>query len=655
MLNVSPVFSLVIALAPAAGFAKPVTKGLGGVVHAAKADKLPAAARLLLMQDESVVVEGRERHFFALYDRNLYEGIPSFISVDAILHVFHVRFDDAVVESERAVALPALRTFAEGQLQKALAMLGTESKPDERLRRLALYHAVPLALLDAYAPGGVGAKGSADGARLYLDPRLCADVDAAVVAIRGAAGETRMPSCDVKMALSFFKPRGHYASRKLQDYFRAFTFYSQCGFDLGTARGLERAADIVRLIDEPARAALKTVRDLASTIVGVADDPGEAELSPLLPKDLPPLSSVLPAKAHEALTAGIQRLPPAKVRVDVMPGDGATITFRLLGGGGVADAELFSRTGALSPARRMPSALDLLVKLGSADAMEILEPELGRVPGLREALAASWGLGKASLYDRWLGVLARVVELPGPEGPSFEQTGAWSHHLTVAAAGSWAELRHDTLLYVKQPLVWAEGGDGRELPAAKAGGYVEPRPEVFRALEDLRGEVLRWLPQGDATLRFEALGSLLAFLVQISELELANKPIAPEVDGRLREIGKELEGLTLAHGDELPPQAVIADVFTTFDEGGQAQVLEVGIGDVDELWVIVPRDGKRVLMRGGVSAYYEFTTRGDNRLDDSTWQEMLREHRAARPAWATPVSVRRGKAEPPRIRRRTSD
>ena len=51
--------------------------------------------------------------------------------------------------------------------------------------------------------------------------------------------------------------------------------------------------------------------------------------------------------------------------------------------------------------------------------------------------------------------------------PPFDSGEAWQRHTLVTAAGSWAELRHDTLLYVKQPLVMAEGGHEAELPASK--------------------------------------------------------------------------------------------------------------------------------------------------------------------------------------------
>src|SRR5690349_22089906 len=36
----------------------------------------------------------------SLYDRNAYEKVPSFISADVVLHVFHTRFDDELATLE---------------------------------------------------------------------------------------------------------------------------------------------------------------------------------------------------------------------------------------------------------------------------------------------------------------------------------------------------------------------------------------------------------------------------------------------------------------------------------------------------------------------------------------------------------------------------
>lgn len=67
------------------------------------------------------------------------------------------------------------------------------------------------------------------------------------------------------------------------------------------------------------------------------------------------------------------------------------------------------------------------------------------------------------------------------------------------------------------------------------------------------------------------------------------------------------------------PAAIIADVAT--DPNGE--VLEVGTGEVQSIYVIVPVDGMLKVTRGGVYSYYEFRWPMDDRLTDKKWRAMM--------------------------------
>ena len=522
--------------------------GLKGVVNADKAKKLPAAARDALVRDGFTVVVGAERHFFSLYDRNAYEKVPSFISTDVVLHVFHVRFDDEVATLEQQVAVPALKAFASQQLARALTSWPTH-------RALAQYHATALALLDPNAA---------------LDPRV-AGVKDDVAKLVEAKGRGAVTACPGELELSFFKPRGHYDRWALHGYFRAVTFYAQCGLVLKGA-DLGRAVDVARLVDADALKELEKVKSLQRFVSGPSDDPGLEALAPHLAV-LPAWPAPVPPAALEGLAQKLSKLPAAKVPT-LAPG--STPVFHLLGGSFTADAALVAPSTPLGVnGGPPPSVLPVLEALAS-----------------REPFPAGAGLSA-----RWLEVLRTL--LTKPEGqPPFASTDAWARRTRVVAAGSYAELRHDTLLYVKQPMVMAEGGDSAELPATKVGGYVEPRPDVYRALLALTAELAT---RGSKS---TDLDTFLRFLVEVSEFELADQPFPTAMDERLRTIGSELEHLSRVHGDSSPPQALVADVFTVAYPDGSSRVLHIGTGDVDELWVVAPRAGKPVLMRGGAFSFY---------------------------------------------------
>src|SRR5919108_6162840 len=81
-------------------------------------------------------------------------------------------------------------------------------------------------------------------------------------------------------------------------------------------------------------------------------------------------------------------------------------------------------------------------------------------------------------YNGWLYTLRPLLTPPGEGYPLFMQSTAWQDKQLNTALGSWAELKHDTILYAKQPY-GGLGGCGWPSPPAPivAQGYVEPVPE----------------------------------------------------------------------------------------------------------------------------------------------------------------------------------
>jgi hypothetical protein len=554
-------------------------------------ERAPASARAALAKDGFAVVEGHEEHFFALYDRNAYEKVPSFITADVVLHVFHTRFDEQLADLEYKQSLPALTAFARAQLARAFAAWPKTGEPPEWLRKLTVYHAVAVALVTDTPMGA--------------DDRVLKDVIALVDQAKRAAGPGTTPVCGQPVEFSLFKPRGHYEQYKLQPFFRASMWYSQCAFDL--SKDLGRAADVARLIDEPSKAELAKVTALREVVSGPPDDPGVDQLRAL--GTLPAWPTPLDAAALEPLKAKVKTLTPGKV--PTLPATTAPV-FRLLGQSATAD------TGTLDP--RKPSTLSLL---GAMGAPVLQPPDAGAPPPFESG---------PGLAGAWLGIIAMLVHPPAQQ-PPFESSDAWQRHTLITAAGTWAELRHDTLLYVKQPLVMAEGGHEQELPAAKVGGYVDPRPDVYAKLGELSEKLSKASGQAEDPLK-----EFIAFLVSTSELELSGKPFPKAIDERLRTVGSELEGLTRTHGDRTPSEGLIADVMTVRDpDSGADSIFHVAVGDVDEVWAVVPRAGKQVLMRGGAFSFYELSK--PNRLSDSDWNELRWDHDPPRPAWAKPIAA----------------
>ncbi|GAH25839.1 unnamed protein product, partial [marine sediment metagenome] len=141
----------------------------------------------------------------------------------------------------------------------------------------------------------------------------------------------------------------------------------------------------------------------------------------------------------------------------------------------------------VGPARAFPRGLDILAVLGSKRALEILEKEgdteytnyYDQLNKLKDEFSSqTTGEWKQNLYWRWLYSLLPLLEERKEENlPKFMQSVAWIDKELQATLGSWAELRHDTILYTKQSypmMVTAMPGEPK-----RTYGYVEPYPEVY--------------------------------------------------------------------------------------------------------------------------------------------------------------------------------
>jgi hypothetical protein len=303
--------------------------------------------------------------------------------------------------------------------------------------------------------------------------------------------------------------------------------------------------------------------------------------------------------------------------------------------------------------RMLPKGLDIPAAMGSKAAYSILQ-EMGEtdyvsypenMAVLRKDIASlDTGIWTQNLYWTWLYTLKPLTEPKGDGYPSFMQNQAWTLKQLETWLGSWTELKHDTILYAKQ--VYAEMGGGEE--PLDDRGYVEPNPLVYSRLAALtrmtiEGLESRGLLAKDARSSLEELEALALQLKIISEKELAQEPLTDEEYELIRSFGGQLEHFWLEalrdEGVDHPsavmenPAALIADVAT--DPNGQ--VLEEGIGNVNNIYAVVPVDGKLRIAKGAVFSYYEFPWPLEDRLTDNKWKEMLENGKAPEPPFWTKV------------------
>lgn len=315
----------------------------------------------------------------------------------------------------------------------------------------------------------------------------------------------------------------------------------------------------------------------------------------------------------------------------------------------VGDGEPFTMgMTALGPARCFPRGLDVMAVLGSERAYQILEAEGDteyqgentsydkQMNELRAEFAAftveDWN---RNLYWSWLYALKPLLADFGAGYPTFMQTEAWQERELHAALASWAELRHDTILYAKQS--YTPVMSAAPEPPKPVVGYVEPVPEFYSRMLSLTTMTREGLSGLDALSdeeksRLESLESLLERLILISGDELEGRELGEDDYEFIRNFGDELDSIVTGVEAEGKETTLVADVHTDANSG---LVLEEGLGYVDLALVAykVP-DGRVILGAGPTLSYYEFKQPMSDRLTDEQWKETLEQgQQPSRPVW----------------------
>ncbi len=589
-----------------------------------------------------VVVPADLRLFHFAYQGAEYEGWPVFVTTDAAYHTWHLVFDKLLRSLEQELLLPKLETLVAGLLEAAGAQTaeaaGTPVE-DAASRAEQLFQVAAAEL----------------GLPVTLGP--LAEQEMALVDAHGGLEDSPIASAPVDYSL--FTPRGHYTrNADLTRYFVAMSVLGQL------ASCLPGTIDCPGL--EPARTAILAARALARNpelvelwrelyeptafLVGLADDYTPIEVAAAAQAAVPAGLEDATAFADDAVVQNVVEALAAARPVLISP-DRAAIRFmgtRFVIDSYVLDQLLYPNVGTSDKPRLIPSALDLAAAFGSEFAHGVLE-QMGetayenydaQLEALREVVAArppeDWG---STVYDAWLAAVEPMFVSRAEAYPDFMRTEAWAAKAHQTGFGSYAELKHDTILYTKQAV--AEGGDGLPIPSRR--NWVEPEPVAFarlaavadlmRAGLDERG----LLTEEQAGLLRDAT-ELFGFLERVAQDELAGGPISRKDNERLTNLGGELEGYFWRTSDQSATgeteadqdAAIVADVASS-----AKGVLEVGTGRIDRIYVLVPDDeGMFQVAVGGVYSYYEFTNPPGERLTDEAWRATLDAGEApGRPAW----------------------
>ena len=600
---------------------------------------------------------------FMIYDYNEYQNIPSFVTGDSMTHIFHVFYSNLLRNLEKEVLYTKLTEMTEKLLRSNIATyneLENEKMKELQLKNVAFF--------------AVGGK--LLGMDLEYPEEAKSMVESELSKVEAKTGD----GSDIvkgNVDYSQMTVRGHYTREEiLEKYFLATMYYSQLGFypfeDAAVNDDMILQAFLMTdsvYKDKEIFDAWSAVTDPIDFLVETSEDLSIRHYSKILygvygeKPDLNNLDSKI--LLDEAINL-IRELPDPLIA----PAKGKS--FRFLPQRAVMDNVLMQNVVDVGRPSKRPiySGLDMMVALGSKKAKEIqdadpynkiweryFEMTQGNIDTVKSLPDSAW---QKNLYRGWLWTLKSYTNTFGEGYPIFMQNEAWNRKDLVSALGSYAELKHDTILYGKQ--VGAQSGGGA--PVVNPKGYVEPNLELF--------EKISWLLEytkvnlenrdmlGDYGEKIDTLKEMVDKCITLIHKELNNEAFTKEDEVFLMYIGGVMEYASISfvknNGESLyswynienetdrrmPIVTDLMNVVANVADVPEGKYQSIGTGAPAEIYVVYPHEGKLYMGRGGVFTYYEFLS--DERLTDEAWQKQLMTEGAEIPAWYNDL-VLEGKGE----------
>ncbi len=595
-----------------------------------------------LAQDGFVVRGSGWREFFEVYEMNRYAYIPNFITVDSLMHTYHLYFSYLLKNIERNYLSDYLGQLSQQMLGESISQYEQlkGSKWESAAERNVAFFAVGAKLLDDGTEVPDSVK---DPVAAELDHINQADAILRSEIVQGEEDYTQ------------YIPRGYYeGDARLERYFKAMMWYGRIHFPQDN-EDMNRSALLMTtalLGNAKAHQLWDSIYAATSFFAGASDDNSVYEYAAAIRetsgKELTLQLLMEDDQVFQQFQDEIGSLPAPQINsIPIEEGDDNTIPgFRFMGQRFTIDAAImqnliYQRVGENSSGSRrmLPDVLDVPAALGSDTALGILNeegaadyPDYSRnMELLRGALSEeNDALWSASLYSMWLNTLRPLLSVKGEGYPMFMQSENWLKKDLECFAGSLTELKHDTILYSKQVL--AEMGGGEEEMDDR--GYVEPEPLVYARFVSLADQTAQGLeayglisPEDKENL--ERLSQIAGQLLEISGKELKDELLTDDEYEFIRYYGGTIEhfwydaikneGASDSITTQEYPAAVVVDIAT--DPNGA--VLEAATDTPSDILVVIKVDGQLKIAKGTVYSFYQFAWPLDDRLTDSKWRQMV--------------------------------
>ena len=593
-----------------------------------------------------------------IYEDNEYQYIASFVTTDSVTHIFHIFYDGFLRNLEKDELYPKSIDLNKNLLAENISLY--DELQNERLKEIQNRNI-------AFIATGLKLLGE-EPENLPEEAKALVDEEMKNVSQEGVS-KSVISGRDVDF--SQLKPRGHYTrSEELKKYFSGTMYFGQVGLFIendgkpdedSILQGLLLTHSIYKNPE-----ILKTWEDLVEPIdflVESADDLSIREYARTLygvyGKDFD-INKLDDEKNLSSAYKVLSEYPDPQVAGFMGK------SFRFMPQRAVMDSVLMQNVVDIArddkPSDRpIYSGLDLMTAFGNEKAREIQkeDPYNSHWDKYQEKTDENISIvekmedldWQKNMYRGWLWMLKSYDQKFGEGYPMFMRNDAWERKDLVSALGSFAELKHDTVLYGKAVMAEMGGGGDFEIPKS----YVEPNVELYEKLNWLLEFTKVNLKNRDmlSSKYEEKINNFQAMVVKFRDLsikELQNEPLTEEEIEYLLYIGGEMESLMVDFVESTDENQisywyeiqnatdrrmpVVVDLMRVVENSvglPKDEISHIGTGKPMEIFVIYPHEGKLYMGRGATFSYYEFLNK--ERLTDEEWQKMVYDEVIDFPAW----------------------
>ena len=626
----------------------------------------PKLTDMLAKQGFAIVPDSYDQ-LFQVYENNDYHDFPSFVTTDLYLQLYHMYFDCMLRRAEESKLFDALQDFCrKGYRECARAIAKPVNAQEKELAEYSqAYFAIALRLLDPK-----------ENCAVTPQYQKMVEDEVAKCTSASTAFSPFMEYTKVMFPYALFQPRGHYTrTERLQRYFRGMMWVQTAAFDTDKPNMMRRAAFLAKTIcgNAELNAAFKTIFDPMTFIMGQPDNITLMQVYEILQRhDYAKL--IGKDKALQKFVAEVDVLAEKQTRIRPKFEYSGHNKVNLMPQHYQPDAEvlqeMYDWKSDVSQ-RFCPKGIDFFAAGGSPLALQLdkegetwseFDANMSRMQ--KRMGEIDW---KENIAVRWQQVLLELSKGRHPSNAPYFMTGtAWGKKDLNAALASYAELKHDAILYAKQPFAAECGDGGPDAPIVRA--YVEPNIDFWTAVIDLLNTTKEAFGAfGIVTDEMLALTDDMAeeaqFFLNCSKKELAGKTLSEQEYRHLEIVGAMFENMTLnmmRNEDEYfkwediesadRKVALVVDLYTANGDNVPMEkkaVLYNAVGPADVIYVVVEIGGYLYLTRGAVFSYREFhDAYSAPRHTDEEWQEMLKtKPRLGVPKWMesiiAPVKVQK--------------